>query len=132
MVICADELNVCGVELAPAATTSTYAPCTLSAPGALPVSTPLAMVANEGLDNVHSVLEVTSCVVPSLRCAVACSVTAPPTFTADGVALIDKESRLWEDGLLQPAARINQLHSSPKQTCEVGEIRMVRPREVKI
>ena len=61
--------------------------------GGFAVSTPLASVANEALDSVHSVLEVTSCVVPSLRCAIACRVTAPPTVTAEGVALIDRESR---------------------------------------
>jgi hypothetical protein len=92
MLTCADELKVCG--LVPAATTSTKAPCTVSAPGALLVSTPLATEANELLDRVHSVLGVTSCVVPSLRCAVACRVTAAPTVTADGVALIERESRL--------------------------------------
>ena len=90
-VTCADELKVCGVasvvdEDWPTGAVMTYAACTVSVPGALPVSTPLLNVANEALDSVHCVAEVTSCVAPSLRCAVACRVTVPPTLTVEGVA----------------------------------------------
>jgi hypothetical protein len=56
-------------------------------------------------------------------------VTAPPTVTAEGVALIDRESRagLWEDGFVaHPAVRISKPHRSAEHTCEVGEIRMYR------
>src|ERR1700678_1387590 len=65
MVTCAEELKVCGVDPAvdedcPAATAMTYAACTLRLPGALLASTPLPNVANDGLDSVHCVLEVTS------------------------------------------------------------------------
>src|ERR1700733_1255705 len=110
IVICAEELKVCGAEAAagedwPAGTAMTYAACTVSVPGALAVSTPVPNVANEGSDNVHCVLEVTSCVVPSLRCAVACRVTAPPTLTVAGVSLSDSRFKLVDAGLEHPANR---------------------------
>jgi hypothetical protein len=104
IVTCAEELNVCGAELAdgedwPAGTTRIYAACTVSVPGALAVSTPVPNVANAGLESVHCVLEVTSCVVPSLRCATACRVTAPPTLTVAGVTLRDKRFSVVDEGL---------------------------------
>jgi hypothetical protein len=96
MVTCVDELRVSedvvafALEEATGAT-STKAPCTLTEPAALLVSTPFVMVASDSLDTVHCVPEVTSCVEPSLRCAVALSTTAPPTLTVEGVAAIDKD-----------------------------------------
>jgi hypothetical protein len=77
-------------------------------PGALAVSTPVPNAANEGLDSVHCVLEVTSCVVPSLRCAMACRVTAPPTLTVAGVTLSDRRFKLVDEGLEHPANRMNK------------------------
>jgi hypothetical protein len=90
-VTCAEELKVWGVtpvvdEDWPTGAVMTYAACTVRVPGALLVSTPLLNVANVALDSVHCVAEVTSCVVPLLRCALACRVTVPPTLTVAGVA----------------------------------------------
>ena len=72
MVICVDALRFCGVTAAdagdvPAGVASTYAACTVREPAAFAVSALLLMVARAGLDNVHVVPAVTSCVVPSLR-----------------------------------------------------------------
>jgi hypothetical protein len=113
IVTCAEELKVCGGELAaeedwPAGTTMIYAACTVSVPGALAVSTPVPIAANEGLESVHCVLEVTSCVVPSLRCAMACRVTAPPTLTVAGVTLSVRRFKLVDEGLEHPTNRMNR------------------------
>ena len=99
MVTCAEELKVWEVELQadedwPVAPDVAYAASTVTIPGDLPVSTPPPMVAREPLDSVHCVLEVTSCVEPSLRCAVAFKPAAPPTVMTDGVATAVKEFRV--------------------------------------
>ena len=53
-------------------------------------------------------------------------VTAPPTLTVAGVAVIVSESKLWDDGLLHPAVRINKPHRSPEHTGGMGGMRMRR------
>src|ERR1700678_2219867 len=113
IVTCAEELKVCGAELAadedwPAGTTMIYAACTVSVPGALAVSTPVPIAANEGLESVHCVPEVTSWVVPSLRCAMASKVTAPPSLTVAGVTLSVRRFKVVDEGLEHPANRMNR------------------------
>jgi hypothetical protein len=131
IVICAEEFRVCGVALLPEAetlfalTAITYAAATLTVPAALLVKTPLASVARAGLETVQSVLLVTSCVVPSVKCAVAFRLTVPPTVTADGVAVMEREARLWDaEFVAQPVVRIRALHRSPEHTRDKGGIRM--------
>src|ERR1700677_4191204 len=122
MLTCAEEPKVCAVEPAvdedwPAATTMTYAACTVKVPGALLASTPLPSVANEGLDSVHCVPEVTSCVEPLLRWAMACRVTAPPTLTVAGEALTVRKFRLVDEGgVPHPTKRMNKALTNSEHT----------------
>src|ERR1700689_2145029 len=132
IVTCAEELKVCGVEPDedwPAATTMTYAACSVSVPGALAVSTPVPNVANAGLDSVHCVLEVTSWVVPSLRCAMACRVTAPPTLTVAGVTLRDKRLSVVDEGLEHPANRMKKALTNTEHTRGIRGMRINLPRQ---
>jgi hypothetical protein len=97
IVTCAEELKDGEVELQvgedwPVALA--YTAWTVTIPGDLPVSTPPPIVAREPLDTVHCVLDVTSCVEPSLRCAVAFKAAAPPTLMVDGVATAVKEFKV--------------------------------------
>jgi hypothetical protein len=86
----------------------------------------LPNVANEVLESVHCVLEVTSCVVPSLRCALACTVTAPPTLTVAGVTLTDNEFKLdCEEGLPHPANRTNRPLTSARRRSGEGGMHML-------
>jgi hypothetical protein len=133
MVISVDELRVCDealvfeVEVLAEVTAMTYAPATFTVPAALLVSTPLANDARAGFETVHSVLAVTSCVVPSVKCAVALSATEPPAVTEEGVAVIDRVARPWGAMLAlapQPAVRISALHRRPEHTCDKRGIRM--------
>src|ERR1700735_1872388 len=87
-----EPLRFCGVVVSddgdgPAGAASTEPACTSTVPAALAVTVPLANVARAGLDKVHWVLEVTSCVVPSLRWAVAFNTDEPPTLAGEGVAV---------------------------------------------
>ena len=84
----------------------------------------MANVARAGFDRVHWVLEVTSWVVPSLRWAMAFNTDAPPTLTVEGVAVTVREARFWDEGLLQPAIKIDNTHRRPEHTCGKGGIRI--------
>src|ERR1700743_2588135 len=108
----------------------TYAACTFRVPAALLASTPLPNVANEGLDSVHCVPEVTSCVEPSLKCAMACRVTAPPTHTVVGEALTVRKFRLVDDGgVAHPTNRMSKALTKSKRTRGIRGKRILLPRQ---
>jgi hypothetical protein len=108
IVIWADELMGCVVDHGLPEAGATKVPCTVTVPGDLPVSVPPPMVASEPLDSVHCVAEVTSCVVPSLRCATAFNVAAPPTLILDGLAATLREFSVKKEGLPHPQIRISK------------------------
>jgi hypothetical protein len=93
-------------------------------PDTFAVSALLLIVARAVSDSVHCVLAVTSCVVPSLRCATAFRTAAPPMGTLEGVAVTVRESRVWDEGLLHPVIKINKPHRSPEHTCGMGGTRI--------
>ena len=80
-------------------------------------------VARAELDNVHCVPEVTSTLVPSLRCDTAFRTAMPPVLTFEGVAVMVREVRFWNDPPPHPAAR-NKPHRNPKRTCGLEGILM--------
>src|SRR5712664_1071915 len=84
-------------------------------PGDLPLSTAPATVASELSDRAQCVPGVTSCVVPSLRCAVAFKAAAPPTLMLVGVAVTVRELRVAVDGLAHPAVKIDRAQMSLEQ-----------------
>src|SRR5580658_2776710 len=96
-------------------------------PGAVAARAPLLILARAELESVHCVPAVTSWAVPSLRWATAFSAAAPPTLKVEGVAVTVNEARVWDEGLPQPAIKINEPLRSPEHTRAMGEIRIWKP-----
>jgi hypothetical protein len=132
IVTCADELMGCVVVHGLLEAGAAKVPCTVTVPGDLPVSVPPPIVASAPLDSVHCVFEVTSCVVPSLRCATALNVAVPPILILDGAAATLREFSVREEGLPHPKVRISKEQRHAVQATRVDERRMNYPRLVEL